>query len=276
MITPGAGREGEREWRVEKIKDVWGYVWGARSRPEKVDKSNYHEFEEITDIAKNLKQMKPAIAKKPIDNSWYDTLAIKNSLIKKGFSADKILDTVESKEELATRLLHTHFESNASYAIPLYVNAIHGTFVAKNHWTGLYVTTDETRKIKEITHINSMGNSIIKLAGTIKKLTGIYPTDAIIGEAIQYVYLDKYGVLVGNVSDCGPMLVQLFYELANDGKITTHVSGAHKSIELGQKLREEQKYDIVHHVAAAKDIVGVEGVGDALLSGEDSKIDDVV
>ncbi len=245
MLAPS-----QSKFAIEKWKEGVGYIYGARSNPgEKPDHSQYND---IKDAMSSVKQDVPARflpkAPKPTDNTWYDSLAISDSLVKRGFSKDTILEVVEDNKGLKVRLQKTDFAPNAYYVIPLHVNALDGTFTAKNHWVSLYITTDMTGKIAKMNYVNPMGNpiDIYHLSSAIEKHTGVRPVDITRGKGIQYVYLEE-SILAGNVSDCGPMLVQLLYELKTHGKIITTISSLHQSVTLGQKLRQEQKQELLTH-----------------------------
>jgi len=181
-----------------------------------------------------------------IDTPWYDYLAIKDGLIKKGAQADNVLNPAQSEEELEVILNQINIPNHA-YIIPLNVNAIDGSFSATNHWVGLYVTTDEAASIDAIKYINPIGQPINQqLVLKLLIQTGVYTKDLTEGKGVQFAFCsNEFGIakLEGNDYDCGPMLVQLFYELTTYRKILSHSFGEQKSIEFGQKCRNEQRCD---------------------------------
>lgn len=172
---------------------------------------------------------------------WYDSLAIKDCLIKKGISAEHILDPVKNNEELDQRLAPIK-ESNAFYIIPLNVNALDGSFVDTNHWVGLYITTGDAGAIESIKYINPIGQKINNsLSKFIKEKTTIAPEDVTEGIMVQFAYTEDSGIeMTGNDYDCGPILVQLLSEIKEYGFIQTKPKSLEESIAFGQKCRTEQ------------------------------------
>jgi hypothetical protein len=180
-----------------------------------------------------------------LDTEWYDYTSIKYGLIKKGIQTDNILKQAQSEEELKV-ILNQITKPNWAYMVPLNVDPINGNLGSTNHWVGLYVTTNDTGKVASIKYINPIGQAIDQqLVLTISDLTKIKTEDMTVGKGIQFAYSKKPGIpeLKGNDYDCGPMLVQWFYELATSGKICTHSLNLDQSIEFGQKLRKEQRWD---------------------------------
>ena len=179
-----------------------------------------------------------------IDTKWYDPLTIKDSLIKKGISADHILGSVENNEELESRLDGIK-GANFFYIIPLNVNAVDGAFNATNHWVGLYITTNEHGQIDSISYINPIGQKINEeLQRKILKKTGIEATDLTEGKGVQFAYFtEESGVpeLTGNINDCGPLLVQLLTEIKEYREIQTSPKNHEESIAFGQQCRAEQR-----------------------------------
>jgi ankyrin repeat protein len=192
-----------------------------------------------------VKIVDPISCSNSLNTTWYDYLSIKNGLEKKGIQADKILESVENEEELGV-ILKQVTKPNWIYMVPLNVNAIDGTFTATNHWVGLYVITDASTKIVSIKYINPIGQLINQqLALKIFDLTTVKTEDLTEGKGIQFAYSKESWApkLTGNCNDCGPMLVQLFHELAEHGEIRTHSLTLDQSIEFGQKCRKEQRWD---------------------------------
>jgi hypothetical protein len=179
-----------------------------------------------------------------MDTTWYDYLAIKDSLMKKGTQVGNILKAAQSEEELEDILNQINMPNHA-YIIPLNVNAIDGSFSATNHWVGLYVTTDETTNITSIKYINPIGQRINQqLALKLLVQTNVGAKDLTEGKGVQFAYSKEFvPELKGNNNDCGPMLVQLFYELSTYGEILTCSLNKQESLEFGQECRKEQRWD---------------------------------
>lgn len=179
-----------------------------------------------------------------IYTTWYDFLTIKNSLIKKGISNKHILSSVETSDELDDRLDEIK-EENSFYIIPLNINAIDGSFAATNHWAGLYVQTDEDGKITTIKYLNPIGQEINQeLNFAVLEKTGVPPEDLTMGKGVQFAYIPKSGIeLKGNINDCGPLLVQLLWELVTYKEILTNSLSEKDSTAFGQHCRKEQRWD---------------------------------
>ena len=210
----------------------------AIDRPKVFFENSKKVIESVQYITK-LAQVKEV----PLNKDWYDFLAIKDGLKKKGVHNENVLNTVENNEQLKTELNKIN-ESNHVYIIPLNVNGINGSFTATNHWVGLYICTDENAKIKTIQYLNPIGQSINQeLIDTIFNHTEIIPKDITEGKGIQFAYADSNGILQGNTWDCGSLLVQLLTELFSYGTIQTQTQNYLESILLGQKCRGEQRYD---------------------------------
>jgi tetratricopeptide (TPR) repeat protein len=199
-----------------------------------------------------------------LDATWYDYLAIKDSLIKKGIDAKHILNTVKNNDELAVELDKIK-EANSFYIIPLNVNALDGGFGTTSHWVGLHICTNAEAQIIAVKYLNPIGQKINKLlSGIISQKTGIVPKDITFGEGPQFAYEELEIELKGNINDCGPMLVQLFYELVNNGEILTKLLNEEESLAFGQKCRKEQKYDEGNELKETFTISGTVEVPEAI------------
>jgi Ran GTPase-activating protein (RanGAP) involved in mRNA processing and transport len=199
-------------------------------------------------------ETKADISVNTLDTTWYDFLSIKDGLIKKSIPGDNILKPAQSEAELEVILNQINMPDYA-YIIPLNVNAIDGSFSATNHWVGFYICTGADTKITTVKYLNPIGQKINpQLLEFICQRTGVMPDDLTEGKGVQFAYFKDAETLElkGNCNDCGPMLVQLFYELSTSGKILTCSLNEQESINFGQRCRKEQRYDEDH--ASQKDV----------------------
>ncbi len=196
-----------------------------------------------------------------LDTTWYDFLSIRNSLVRitPTINPQRILNEVTNDTELLTRL-HYKFEANSHYIIPLNVNAVDGSFEAINHWVGLYITIGEDAVPTTIRYINPIGQCINKeLSTSIYQATRITPQDITEGRGIQFAFDLESGPpeLTGNINDCGPMLVLLLSELVNYDEIRTHSLNQRESMDLGQRLRQQQYDGVDSHIVLGSLPIGI-------------------
>jgi|GEM_PF-5888778 len=208
----------------------------------------------ILDFLKNLQNFKekgeieitdPNSANTPfLDKEWYTYELIVEGLKKKGIPVDNLLLPVSDDDGLTILFRQNIKDSNCTYMVPLNVHPIEGNLGSTSHWVGLYITTGENATIASIKYINPIGQAINQqLALKIFDLTTVETDDLTIGKGTQWAFSKESEVpeLEGNDYDCGPMLVQLFYELVKHGKILTPSLGEQESVEFGQKCRKEQR-----------------------------------